>query len=707
MERIHARLVDPHTVELLSTKTLSTSQLESLRLQVHPTLLEPLTLAHESHHHGTASYFLRRTTPLTLGEAYVLVLEGYLPTPVNMTAALSFPDFDAEYHYQGDDLGSVYQPEATTFKVWAPLASAVVLLTYDSQGQLTSMIPMQRQNQGVYQTTIQGDCDRLHYRYQVTNHGLIQITLDPYGKGSSRNSEFSVVINFAALKRTFVDQALPPIKDYQQAIIYEAHVRDLSSDPNTTIPFKGTFLGAIQSGHRSQEGRPIGFDYVCQTGITHLQLLPVNDYRTVNEYAIASTYNWGYDPYQYFALEGSYASNPDDPYSRIQDFMALVSAFHQQGIRINIDVVFNHVYDYQHSVFEKVVPGYYFRTLPDGKMSNGSFCGNDLATEKPMVRKLIVDACKFWVETYHLDGFRFDLMGIIDITTLTKIKEVVRTLNPSFMLYGEGWDMPTHLPREQKGITEHAGILKDFAFFNDAFRNIMKGGNFPENLHEQGYATGNSHLAMHLPALMLGSSLPSLGIHKVNHPSQSINYVQCHDNHTFYDKLRVSNAHEGDAFIFRRIMFANALILFANGIPFFHQAQELGGSKEGDHNSYRAGDRINQFDYRLVDARPGLSQGFTDLIALRKTFLAANDGDPWQPNQVHFTALSHGAYLIDYQLKHASFLVAFNPSLHQIQWPPSMDLADYLLQFDGDVKRTLPITLTHLPPIRCLVLKQK
>lgn len=696
----------PQEVTITFHGVLSPQQKSSLRLLIDQTSLEALTLIKEHTTGEQSQYVFRKATALTLGHDYHLVLEGLGTFPVHMHKALSFADFDETYTYQGDDLGAVYASDHTTFKLWAPLASQVLLLTYEPNQTLISITKMTRQAQGVYETTILGDCQGMLYRYQVTNSGLTQLALDPYAKGSSRNSEYSVVINFQALTQPMFDEALPPFKDYQTAIIYEAHIRDLSSDRHANIPHAGSFLGAITPNLKSSKGSPIGFDYLTQTGITHLQILPVNDYRSVNEFDLPNQYNWGYDPYQFFALEGGYASQLDDPTSRIRDFQTFVSKFHQQGIRINVDVVFNHVYDVQHSVFEKVVPGYYFRTLPNGQLSNGSFCGNDFASEKPMVRKLIIDAAVFWVKTYHIDGFRFDLMGILDLTTLTLLKDAVRNINPDFMLYGEGWDMPTHLPKAVKGITENAHLLKDFAFFNDAFRNVIKGGNFPENLAEQGYATGNVSLAPHLPSLMLGSSNPQHGIYKVPFAYQSINYVQCHDNHTYYDKLVVSNAKEGEAFWFRRIIFTNALILLASGIPFFHAGQELGNTKGGDHNSFQSGDKVNQFNYQLIDDRPQLVTAFKDLIDIRQWLLSRNHGQPWQASQLTFTAMEHGAWMVTYHLEEV-ITVLLNPSLHQIQLPASLIEGKYTYRFDGEKQSSLPFNLTHLPPIRCLILTQR
>jgi len=696
-----AAFTQPQVLTLTVTQSLSTSQLHSLKLNIHDRILEQVRLLQEQTSGPQVIYTFQTKEPLLLGNAYFLVVQGLGSIPVNVEAALSFANFEQAFAYDKDDLGYRLSKQSTTFKVWAPLASHVNVILYNDLHQPEHTYPMLRQAQGVYSVTVNAHLHGKKYRYGITNSGIYHEVIDVYSPGLSRNSEYSVVIDFAALAIPMHDASLPMLKNYQEAILYEAHVRDLTRDPSIKAMYPGTFLAAATPGLKTAKSHVAGFDYLTSLGITHLQLLPVNDYRSVNEFAIATHYNWGYDPYHYFALEGSYASQPDDPTSRIKDFLTLVSRYHQRGIRINIDVVFNHVYDYQHSPFEKVVPGYYFRKLPNGQMSNGSFCGNDMASEKFMVRHLIVQACTFLVKTYRIDGFRFDLMGILDLVTLNDIERAVKAIKPDFMLYGEGWNMPTHLPQDRKGITENSHILPNFAFFNDAFRNTMKGGNSDHDAGHPGYATGQTHTDGNLPFYLLGSSDATLGQPKVTHPHQSINYVECHDNNTFYDKLLVCQPHEGDSFHFRRIIFASSLILFAEGIPFFHMAQEVAGTKRGDHNSYQSGDSINQFDYRLVDNQPWMVQAFKDLIHLRKTLRRASQG-LWTKDDVHFHALDHGAWQVTYRFKKQTYVVLFNPSLHQIQLPA--DLTNAKLLFDGEKLTSSPLTFSHLPPIRCLVL---
>ena len=703
MNLYQARLLNNVDVIYTSSQTLSSSQIQSIKLIVNSRELLPLTFIKEEKTTGFYTYQFRFKDPFTLGHSYGLVIEHIGTIPIHVDALMQADTFDKEFDASKEHLGYRYQKDKTLFQVWAPIASMVDLIFYDVNGHKIQVYSMKRKPNGVYHVEVKGNHDGQHYRYGIVNHGQYQESIDPYSFGLSQNSVDSVVINLEDLKIPMNDASLPKLKDYQDAIIYEAHVRDLSSDTSISFTHPRTFLGAIEKNKKTKLKHAVGFDYLTSLGITHLQLLPVTDYRSVNEFNVAQSYNWGYDPYHYFSLEGSFASTPKDPRSRIQDFMKLVSQYHQAGIRINIDVVYNHVYDYQHSPFEKIVPGYYFRKHPNGQMSNGSYCGNDLATEKPMVRHLIVQAATFTVSTYHVDGFRFDLMGIIDRETLYQIQHKVRKIKPDFMLYGEGWNMPTYLPQEQKGITENSHLLPDFAFFNDLFRNTLKGGNNDHDLNVPGFATGNLDAGQNLPSLLLGSYLTHLGPTKVSHPSQSINYVECHDNNTFFDKLMGCQANEGEMFHLRRIIFANSLILFSNGIPFFHMAQEVGGSKNGDHNSFQSGDKVNQFEYRLLDERPWMVKAFQDLIQLRKMFRGlAPKG--WDESNLTFHRLSHGAISVHYHLGKEHFVLIWNPSLHQIMMPT--DLQNLTLIFDGESQVKQPLNLSHIPPLRFLMLKQ-
>lgn len=692
-----AYLTAEKTIDVILSSPLINHDLASLTLRIdyHHTIR--VKVSETSMFQTLTKLTLTTDAPLLLGHAYEVIIESFGTTPVDMSQALYFPTFDSIYTYTGDDLGAHYSPSKTTFKVWAPLASNVNIKLILANGS-KRFAEMNRVEHGVYQVTIEEDLEKAMYRYEITNHGVTQQVIDPYGKGSSRNATYSVVVNFAPLKTEMYDASLPPLNYYTEAIIYEAHVRDLTSDPSTSIEHKGRFLGMIEEG-KTLKGSPIGFDYLTSLGFTHLQLLPVQDYKSVDEYKVNEQYNWGYDPYQYFSLEGSYASNLDDPYSRIQDFIKVVSRYHKAGIRINIDVVYNHVYEFQHSVFEKVVPGYYFRKHQDGTMSNGSFCGNDLNTTRPMVRKLIVDSAVFLVNTYHLDGFRFDLMGIIDKETMEQLYQGVKVIRPDFMFYGEGWDMPTALAVEDKCRTENYRTLPYLAFFNDQYRNTIKGGNFEGDLLEKGYALGKPIDFNTLQFLLSGSYNHSLHYPKVQFPYQSINYMECHDNGVYFDKLMAIHPTLNHEEIERYTILSLAIVMFSLGVPFFHMGQEIAASKEGHHNSYNVGDHYNMLRYQGTIAYQGIVKAFQALTTLRKKFTLLKQ--PFESSHIHY--IYHHRYLIEIRLLEKSPVSIF---LNTDQQSLSIPHLSGTLLFDGKGLVKKPFQTNIIDAFSCIVVAQ-
>ncbi len=586
------KLTGPATIKALLLGPLAKEERIPFLLITDNVRIETLRIEKTTPLSGGWSYELRSYNELELGHQYDIVLEGFFRVPLDVTSALDFPGFDKAYTYKGDDLGARHQSDQTSFALWAPLAHSVVL----EIGHLDAikLLVMKRSPEGVFRLKVPGDQGGVAYRYQVTNNGLTIAVTDPYAFGSTANGEKSVVVDFTKFDNDLHDKMLPSFTQYTDAIIYEASVRDMTSDPLTSIKHTGRFLGMIERGLTTPKGLPIGFDYIVSSGITHLQLLPIYDFQTVDETDPARFYNWGYDPQQYFVPEGSFASDLDDPYSRIRDLKALVSAYHQAGIRIVMDVVYNHVYHAHLSVFEKVVPNYYFRRKRDGRLSNGSFCGNDVATERVMVRKLIVDAAMHWITTYGIDGFRFDLMSNIDMTTAKLIETKARQLKPDFMLYGEGWNMPTELPEAERSSMDNSDRLPNFAFFNDSYRDITKGATMDDKLKERGYLLGAFSYRLGFKFAWVGSCLDLVFPAKFRHADQSINYVECHDNGTLFDKIAAANGAETLSTRLKRLKLLNASTMLALGIPFFHMGQEIGLSKNGDLNSYKSGDKVNR-----------------------------------------------------------------------------------------------------------------
>ncbi|MCQ2797802.1 MAG: type I pullulanase [Bacilli bacterium] len=551
----------------------------------------------------------RLDKPLALGHNYTIALVGRAVIPLDLTEVTTFEGFEEEYFYNGDDLGASYTKPETKFAIWAPVASSVTLRFRKRTSSRWHYRPMDRSAKGVYRVTIKGDMEYAEYQYVVVNSGVMRVATDPYAKASSPNGESSVVLDMARFNDIPThEESLPKLDRYVDAIIYEGNVRDLTISPRTDIENKGTFKALYQEGAKTKGGNPAGFDYIKSLGITHLQLLPIFDFKTVDELHPGLKYNWGYDPQQYMVPEGSYASDVLDPECRIRECKEMVSKYHEAGIRIVMDVVFNHVYDYVNSSFEKIVPNYYFRKKANSKLSNCSGCGNDLATEKPMVRKLILDSCKWWIDMYRVDGFRFDLMGLIDIDTLNSIKDYARSVKKDFMLYGEGWNMDNET-KAPLGKMENAKLLKDFAFFNDLFREYNKAYLTQDYYHNGGYKYA-----------LMGSSLTYSGIKsKWEDASQSINYIECHDNGTFFDYI---GKELGDVILYNRLQICTLgllSILISNGVPFIHAGQEVGISKYGKDNTYNAGDNYNQFPYELVDERFDMVERFKWMVNARKT----------------------------------------------------------------------------------------
>lgn len=615
---------------------------------------------------------------IVLGNDYHVVCEEIGVMAVDVSPLARREDFDEKYAYDGNDLGSTYSLTSTSFAVWAPLASKVVLKYVHKKRWC--LVDMTRTNRGVYRATIKGNFDGVPYLYEVTNNGVSVEVSDPYAKLSLANNRASVVANPKRYQMKMNDDCLPSFKRYTDAVVYEAHVRDMTIDESTNIVHKGTFLGLIEKGRKTSEGHPAGFDYLKSLGITHLQLLPIFDYATVDEDNPLASYNWGYDPAQYFVPEGSYASKLDDPYSRIIDLKKMVAAFHKEGIRVVMDTVFNHVYEHKTSVFERLVPNYYFRYENNGTLACRSYCGNDVASERYMVRKLIVDACVYYVKEFGVDGFRFDIMGLIDLETMQAVQKEVLRLKPDFMIYGEGWQMGDEGDRDFKMASfTNSFEMPGLGFFNDWYRDIMRGKTSDHDQLPRGYLLNSEGHREGFKYAYKGSSFEQFLTRRFIDPNQSINYVECHDNGTLYDKLEVAMPEEGFEARIERLKMINGVVMSSYGIPFIHMGQELGLTKKNHQNTYKAGDQFNKFDYRVLDERYELFRYMQDLIAIRKEFpFLCEDNVDYIDKTVSFENLENNAIKINYDLSEhqygiKDFIVFVNPSTETIYY----DLDEY------------------------------
>ncbi len=561
-------------------------------------------------------YRAKFATDIIFGDEYSISVENNLTVPVSFRGVVKKEAFDQKFYYSEDDLGATYTKEETTFKVWTPIATDCILSVYHLGERMT--YPMTRSNRGVWQVAVKRDLDGAKYTYLVKVNGKWNESTDPYAISCTPNNGMSVVIDKSKTKIDLNLGSLPEFKDHTDAIIYELHVRDFSVSLTSGIEQKGKLLGLIEENTKSKIGLETGFDYLKTVGFTHLQLLPIYDFGSVDEYNQFDFYNWGYDPVQYNVVEGSYSSDPADPYSRINEMKLVISRFHEHGIRVNMDVVYNHMFDVHTSPFEKIFPHYYFRYGADHEKSNGSFCGNDVESRASMMRKYIVDSVKFWHSFYGIDGFRFDLMGILDVKTMNALRY---ELPEDVMVYGEGWQMPTMMDTSEMASMFNYDKIPQIGHFNDRFRDIVKGKTNHEESSVGGFITGDLKFTDELCS-SLGASLFKHGQadKMFGEPYQTVNYLECHDNNTLYDKLRLVNPDEDVELTKKRQRLGALITMVSQGISFIHAGQEFNRTKGFDHNSYKSSDDVNKLDWDLKDEAFIEVKYVKELIALRKLY---------------------------------------------------------------------------------------
>lgn len=540
-------------------------------------------------------------------------------------------------------LGVTYTQTATTFQVWAPPQKQMSVALYEDARHIHRTIyPMEKSLDGVFSVTISGDLHGQFYTYIIDHH--LEVT-DPYCVSCSANSIRSAIVD---LERTnpvgWDNHSRPPAASPCDAVLYEVHVKDFTGNVSSGSVLNGKYLGFVEPG-TDCDGYATGIDHLVDLGITHVHLLPVYDFLTVDETEDSDdNYNWGYDPEHYNAPEGSYATDPDDPVRRVKELKTLIMALHERGLKVVMDVVYNHTYRTLDSNFNTLVPNYYHRTTHDGIFSNGSGCGNEFASEHAMGRKFIVDSLCYWAEEYKIDGFRFDLMALIDIDTIKLARAKLHAINPDILLYGEPWTGGLSTLPENKRVYKGAQCNQGFSVFNDDFRNAIKGDN---DGTERGYVQGNRN-DMHDVMVGLLGSIPydhSL-IGFATHPSESVNYFNAHDNLIMMDKLKKSNPGANLETLIRLNKLAFGILFTAQGIPFFHAGNEFLRDKKGHHNSYNAPMDINGIDWTYKGRYYEFYNYVKDLIALRKAHpcLRMDDAEEIKKRiQFYDDASMHGA----------------------------------------------------------------
>ncbi|MFZ2918716.1 MAG: type I pullulanase [Trichococcus flocculiformis] len=571
-------------------------------------------------------------------------------------------DFDNYFSYDGE-LGALYEKEGTLLRVWTPTAKSVEVWIYadDSFKGPSTKIEMVQKPKGIFEAYLPGDQHGTIYVYKILFlNNRESISVDPYARATTVNGMKSVI---ADLNRTNPDgwgERLPAFGLPEEAIIYELHIRDFSISETSGIVNKGKFLGLTEKNTQNASGRKTGLDYLIDLGITHIQILPMFDYATVDEANLTEPqYNWGYDPLNYNVPEGSYSTDPFDPFNRIFELKQMIRTLHDNGLRVIMDVVYNHVYDPKDQALERTVPGYFYRYNADGSLANGTGVGNDTASERHMMRKYIIDSVKYWAKEYHLDGFRFDLMGIHDSVTMNAIREALDKIDPSIIIIGEGWEMSTPLPEDLKASQRNAQAMPRIAHFNDSIRIAVKGSDFGDE-KDRGFISGKNYLEDLLLRNIKGAMHLSSHSSYVD-PEQVIQYVEAHDNLTLYDKLLRSNPDDSEEVRIKRHTLATSIVLLSQGVPFIHGGQEFLRTKAGVANSYQSPDEINQFEWERVTTFQESVAYVKGLIALRKSEYLFRL-HTIEEIEAHFTILSENFNIVAFSLTNSEkkYIVIFN-----------------------------------------------
>lgn len=640
------------------------------------------------------------------------------PKAIDVRSYVRSKDFDDKYFYANDDLGSTYSKEKTTIKLWSPIATKVTLRLYknlDNSSQPDKTIDLTCGDKGVWSTTLTDqDYKGWAYDYRLEfADGHVTTTDDPYSTATTINGVRSVIEDVDNIKPAdFIK--MPAFTKPTDAIIYEAGVRDLTADKNANVQHPGQFLGLTQEGTKTDTGYPTGLDYLKKLGVTHVQFLPMYDFGSIDEAHPSNAYNWGYDPVNYNVPEGSYSSKPADPAARILEMKEMINALHKQGLRVVMDVVYNHVYGLDKQAFDKVVPGYYFKYDDKGNMVDDISMGNAVASQRRMVRKYIVDSVKYWAKNYHIDGFRFDTMGVLDTDTMAEVYKEINKINPGTLIYGEGWEIkPNERPKEASYV--HANLIPNVGFFGDNLRNAVIGESGSFGNARSGLAQGNltdkdkngvSHYQEDAAAFVKGF-MGSQGFNKHNYlnPGQVINYSTCHDNLTLYDALKAHLPNASVAEFVKRAKLADSMIMLSQGVPLFHSGQEALRTKNGNANSYNADITVNEIDWKRVEQNKDLVSYFQKLVQLRKTCPAfrMSTYDEIKKNITPIVQGENGVFAFEIKSADSTMYVIFNVNEKANQFT-SVDLTGSKILLSSD--DTTVGAKTILPGLSTLVIKK-
>ena len=551
-----------------------------------------------------------------------------------------FKSFD-DYPVPDNELCEMnYSSLSTDFSLWAPTANSVKLSLYTDgyNGMAYRTVLMKRGGDGCWKATVVGDLIGKFYDFNVrVGQKWRGNTPGIFAKAVGLNGRRAAILDLASTNPSGWDRDIrPTLLKQSDLIVYEMHLRDFSMSGTSNITHPGKFLSMTEYGTRNGDGLSTGIDHLKELGINAIQILPMFDFGSVDESNLkANRYNWGYDPVNYNVPDGSYSSNPADPRSRIREMKQMVHSLHKSGIRVIMDVVYNHTFSIPGSNFDKTVPGYFYRYLKDGMPSNASGCGNETASERAMMRKFMVESVCYWVKEYHIDGFRFDLMGIHDMETMRAIRVALDKIDPSITIYGEGWAAGTPaIPQNQLAMKANIYKLDGIGAFGDELRDALRGP-FNDD-HKGAFLAGLPGEEESIKfGLVGGIKHPEVDNNKVNYskepwtkePSQMISYVSCHDDMCLADRLRAEMPNASEQEILSLDKLAQTVVMTSQGVPFIFAGEELFRSKKGVHNSFNSPDSINEINWVNKSKYNDLYQYYRGLIQLRKLHPAFRMGD--------------------------------------------------------------------------------
>ncbi|WP_294920692.1 type I pullulanase [uncultured Prevotella sp.] len=547
-----------------------------------------------------------------------------------------------------------YSPKSTTFSLTtSPDVKKVDVVISDNDSDTAQQLvkSMKRVGAGKWKLTVKNDLKGKYYVFSVYNQAQPSSTTGVFAKAVGVNGKRGAIVD---LKDTdpegWADDVRPELKSPCDLVIYEMHHRDFSMDLSSGIKNKGKFLALTE---------PAAISHLRRLGVNAVHILPSFDFASIDESKPdVAQYNWGYDPLNYNVPEGSYSTNAADPKARIREFKQMVQALHKAGIRVILDVVYNHTFDINGSNFQKIYPDYFFRKNAEGKYSDGSGCGNETASEKPLMRQFMKESVLYWVTEYHIDGFRFDLMGVHDIETMNEIRAAVDKIDPSIYMYGEGWSAGScAYPQDKLAMKVNARQLNGIGAFSDEMRDALRGP-FSDDT-KGGFLAGVPGQEESIKFGIAGAiNHPQIDMTKVNYsdkawtnePSQMVAYVSCHDDMCLTDRLRASIPYIGDDELIRLDLLAQTAVFTSQGVPFILSGEEMLRDKKGVHNSYRSPDSINRLDWNNMKRYPQVFDYYAGLISLRKQHPAFRMGSAEEIRK-HLNFLNAPAGVVAYQLK--------------------------------------------------------